>query len=51
MNEPAAEGANEKSNFGCEREVGGQADEDAERQASDRADPDCGSGTQGAHPI
>jgi hypothetical protein len=30
MKEPATEGANEKSNFGREREVGGHADEDAE---------------------
>jgi hypothetical protein len=51
MEEPAAEGAKDKSNFGREREVGGHADEDAEHEASDRADPDCGSGTQGAHPI
>ena len=49
--EPAAEGAKEKSNFGGEREIGGHADENAEHQPSDRADPDCGSGTQGAHPI
>ena len=49
--EPAAEGAKEKSNFGGEREIGGHADENAEHQPSDRTDPDCGSGTQGAHPI
>ena len=49
--EPAAEGAKEKSNFGGEREIGGHADENAEHQPSDRADPDCGSGTQGAHPT
>jgi hypothetical protein len=49
--EPAAEGAKEKSNFRGEREIGGHADENAEHQPSDRADPDCGSGTQGLHPI
>ena len=51
MEEPAAECAKDKSNFGRELEVGGHADEDAEHEADDRADPDCGSGTQGAHPI
>jgi hypothetical protein len=49
--EPAAEGAKEKSNFGGEREIGGHADENAKHQPSDGADPDCSSGTQGAHPI
>jgi hypothetical protein len=49
--EPAAERAKEKSNFRGEREIGGHADENAEHQPSDRADADCGSGTQGAHPT
>jgi hypothetical protein len=49
--EPAAQGAKEESDFGGEREIGGHADENAEHQPSDRADPDCGSGTQVAHPI
>jgi hypothetical protein len=49
--EPAAERAKEKSNFRGEREIRGHADENAEHQPSDRADPDCGSGTQGAHPT
>jgi hypothetical protein len=49
--EPAAERAKEKSNFRGEREIRGHADENAEHQPSYRADPDCGSGTQGAHPT
>jgi hypothetical protein len=49
--EPAAERAKEKSDFGGEREIGAHAYENAEHQPSDRADPDCGCGTQVAHPI
>jgi hypothetical protein len=49
--EPAAERAKEKSNFRGEREIRGHANENAEHQPGDRADPDCGSGTQSAHPT
>jgi Trypsin len=51
MREPSSEHAEEKSYLGRKRDVGGHADENAEREPDDCADPDCGSDAHEIHPI
>ncbi len=51
MGEPSGKDSKEKSHLGRKGEVGSRADENAEREPDDCADPDCGSSAQGIHPI